>query len=245
MSPEAGPEVPPRPRATWSWWEVLAVYLLANVVAVLVLAPLVPWMRSRGLVQLAGTIVVDGVILLVFLAWLRWRHPGWRGVIRWPDRPVVEAVYGLLLGGVLTLLILNFVAPVLQWTLERAAGRPIQSPRQLPGGLTGGRALLAVVLAAVAAPIVEEFVFRGCFYRALRDRFGVAIGVVASGVVFGLVHYVPRGSAEGRVLLMAAVAVFGMGLAAIHERRGNLLANTAAHMVFNIVGLAQLLSMIR
>ena len=245
MSPEAHPEVPPRPRATWSWWEVLAVYLVANVVGVLVLAPLVPWLRSRGLVQLAGTIVADVVILMVFVAWLGWRHPGWRSVIRWPDRPVVEAGYGLLVGSALAFVILTFVAPFLEWILRRASGRQIQAPRQLPGGLTGGRALLAIALAAVAAPIVEEFVFRGCLYRALRDRFGVAMGVVASGIVFGLVHYVPRGSAGGRVLLMAAVGVFGMGLALIHERRGNLVANTAAHMVFNIVGLAQLLSMIR
>jgi membrane protease YdiL (CAAX protease family) len=63
----------------------------------------------------------------------------------------------------------------------------------------------------------------------------VALGVVVSALVFGAVHAT---AAPWRdvVFLQTLMCFTGAGLALIYERRANLVANVAAHMAFNIVG---------
>jgi len=96
-------------------------------------------------------------------------------------------------------------------------------------------------LALVLAPITEELFYRGIFYRSLRDRHGVLVGAVVSAVLFGASHVVDAPWRD--VVFLQTLMVFtGAGLALIYERRANLVADIAAHVAFNVIGIVIIFS---
>ena len=89
--------------------------------------------------------------------------------------------------------------------------------------------LLAVVIGIFVigiAPPVEEFFFRGFLYQALRGRFGVVLGAVASGLIFGVIHL-------EAVEQMGILAILGVILALLFERTGTLWPCIFVHTVNN------------
>lgn len=86
-----------------------------------------------------------------------------------------------------------------------------------------------VALGVFAAPLFEEFIFRGILYRGLRRSVDARRAVLASALVFALVHPV-----------VAAPPVFVMALlaAAAYERTGWLATPIVAHMSYNALVLA-------
>jgi membrane protease YdiL (CAAX protease family) len=53
---------------------------------------------------------------------------------------------------------------------------------------TVGRGGWAVLLTVVLAPVLEEVLFRGLILEPVRQKWGAAIGIVISAVIFGLAH---------------------------------------------------------
>lgn len=82
---------------------------------------------------------------------------------------------------------------------------------------------------ALASALGEEALFRGALQPSL--------GLVGASLVFGLVHFAPR--RELRIWSLFAFAG-GLGLGALFEATGNLLAPIVAHAVLNGVNLAGL-----
>ncbi len=129
-----------------------------------------------------------------------------------------------LLAGVLAL-IYGMVVERVEWLREWAE----QSRSGLPGLEQGELQVWFVVLAVLAAPLFEELIFRGILYRGLRRSLRARQAVLASALVFALVH--PA---------VAALPVFLMALlaAAAYERTGWLATPIAAHMTYNALMLS-------
>jgi uncharacterized protein len=89
-------------------------------------------------------------------------------------------------------------------------------------------------IACVLAPLNEELLFRGAIFRFCRQRFGRAIALLVSGVLFGALH----GNWAGFIPL----AVFGVVLALAYERTGDIRVSIVAHGLFNLNTLLILLS---
>lgn len=100
--------------------------------------------------------------------------------------------------------------------------------RLFPSDAFGIAAL--VVIAVVVGPFVEEVVFRGVLYGALRIRVGAGWAMVFSGLAFGLVHV-------DLLWLVAPTAALGIALAWLVERTGSLWAPVLAHSAFNVTAL--------
>ena len=85
------------------------------------------------------------------------------------------------------------------------------------------------LLAVVAAPIFEEFIFRGLIFGGLRRSLDALPAIVASAAVFAIVH--PPAS---------MIPVFGLGVCAAlaYDRSKMLLAPMIAHGIYNAVVLA-------
>ena len=96
--------------------------------------------------------------------------------------------------------------------------------------------LLTVLLSVVIAPVTEETFFRGILFRSLRDRHGFWVGAIVSAALFGVFHFIPGEPWQSNTVLIVCMMCTGFALATLYEWRGNLLANIAAHMAFNTIG---------
>ncbi len=105
-------------------------------------------------------------------------------------------------------------------------GIPVE-PQDLLGlagaGPEGAAAWLARLYGAVGAPMVEEVVFRGLVLGALSPRLGQAGAVVASGVLFGLLHL-------SEPAAVGPLVVLGMALGWLRVRSGALAPAVALHL---------------
>ena len=79
--------------------------------------------------------------------------------------------------------------------------------------------------ALVVAPVLEEFLFRGILFRAMKGSFGVGPAVVISSILFGLVHQ--------NVLSFVPLTFLGIILSLSYERTGDLRTCVFIHAFFN------------
>jgi membrane protease YdiL (CAAX protease family) len=183
------------------------------------------------------------------LAWPVMRGVPWslvRADIGWTtgSAPLGEPMIGvvsyamalpLLCVGLGISLILMFVAGVLApppESFEPAATPAHPLVLDLAAASPWGR-LQILLLGTIAAPIVEETMFRGVFYRHLRDatrRWGHVLSIViagaATGLIFAAVH--PQGWMAVPALMSLAVA-----FALAREWRGTLIVPMVMHGVSN------------
>jgi len=87
-----------------------------------------------------------------------------------------------------------------------------------------GVALLVLVV-VVGAPVVEEVFFRGLAQRAIIRRLGRWPGLVATSLLFGLVHF--------QLLQFPALVAFGLVAGWLAQRDGRLGRAIWAHVGFN------------
>jgi membrane protease YdiL (CAAX protease family) len=103
--------------------------------------------------------------------------------------------------------------------------------------VSGGDTLTLVflyLLATMWAPIVEEAVFRGAFFRHMRGIVGPGVAALTTAVGFGLMH--------GYDLLeLLPVMTLGFVFAWMREWRGTLIPSMVAHCVNNAVVLGMVL----
>jgi hypothetical protein len=83
---------------------------------------------------------------------------------------------------------------------------------------------LLLAIACVAAPLSEEFIFRGLLFGGLRRSLPAALATVASAALFAVVH--PPVS-------MLPVFVLGLCTAFAYRRNGGLLAPVITHAAYN------------
>jgi len=91
-------------------------------------------------------------------------------------------------------------------------------------------ALLFVAMAVVVAPLVEETLFRGYFYPLLARSFGMAPGIIITGLCFGAMHGAQLGWTWS---LVSMLVVVGIVLTLVRARTGSVLASYLMHLGYN------------
>jgi hypothetical protein len=91
--------------------------------------------------------------------------------------------------------------------------------------------VLLGILSLGLAPFMEETFFRGFLFGGLRGRWGLAGAAIASGFLFGLVHFT---GVDG-LSLLPAIGIIGMVFAWGYYYTGSLFAPIIAHFGFNLV----------
>jgi membrane protease YdiL (CAAX protease family) len=85
---------------------------------------------------------------------------------------------------------------------------------------------LIAAFAVGLAPLVEETLFRGLLFPAVRDLGWPRAALWGQAVLFGAIH--------ANAAAFLPLTLFGATLAWLYVRTGNLLAPIAAHAVFNL-----------
>jgi membrane protease YdiL (CAAX protease family) len=89
------------------------------------------------------------------------------------------------------------------------------------------------VLLAFVAPLAEELFFRGFVFGVLREKIGTVWGVLATGVVFGLVHV-----AGSPIETVGVLIILGSLLCVLYLKTGSLLPCIALHAINNSISFA-------
>jgi uncharacterized protein len=186
-------------RVPWDWLDLLLLAVLALAGSVL-LRLFLAWIFAAFGVKAAQlraspsetglfTIVHQLLLFLLLLGYLTaqirrgfgapfWRTIGWHTLE--PGRvPRVLRYFGFVAGGFL-------VAALVQLASVAFASK-VKVPMQ---ALFQDRrtAVLLLLMSVLVAPVVEETIFRGYIYPIVARSFGMAAGVFATGILFGLLH---------------------------------------------------------
>lgn len=118
----------------------------------------------------------------------------------------------------------------LAWTSAlNAAGFPVE-PQALIGAFADTKSPLLfagmMLVACVVAPLNEELLFRRGIFHFLRQRFGRAPALLASGLLFGAIH--------GHLAGFPSLSLLGIGLALAYEKTGDIRVPIVAHGLFNL-----------
>lgn len=87
-----------------------------------------------------------------------------------------------------------------------------------------------IIAMAIGAGVAEELLFRGVFQSWLSGLVPVAVAIVVSNILFGMMHM--------RTLLYAVIAALvGVYLGVLYALKDNLLAPMVTHMIYDAVAL--------
>lgn len=241
-------------RVPWDWFDILILVVLAFGGIVLISILIMLALRLAGLpaAQIGnspGTMSVIAIVAQIFLdlgllaylaAQMRlrfhspfWRTIGWRAI---KTRSLVRTLpySALVLGGFSLAAIVAFAEEL----FPPKHPLPIQAVTQTPHA-----AVLFMLSAVLVAPVVEETIFRGYLYPVAARSFGVGMGVVFTGTLFGLLHARQLWGGWWQIALLVMVGiVFTIARAATRT----VVASYVLHVSYNALPvIAALLSSVR
>jgi membrane protease YdiL (CAAX protease family) len=187
--------------------------LLAN--PSVVLASVVAIIFAHLLTLAVCWAVVTGFGRRPFLESLGWH---WAG-ISLPKR--ILLVVGVMIGMIVILITLTKVLPDTQVSPFAQMLKTSRAVR-----------VVIVALAVITAPLVEEVVYRGVLYSALRKRLGVGAAVATVSLLFPLVHVPQYTGAWAGIIGLTLLSLI---LTVIRARMRSLLPCVVIHLVFNAV----------
>lgn len=228
------PLQPPPEHTTWHFGDILIISIGIVIIFVLGIAGLrlLPQIDllsgtfdEQGTILLSaslGALEASGLIGSIYLFGLRRRHLSWAAV---GIRPINDRwlLYAIALG-IIVIPASGLIAASIQFAMGQPLSNP-QLPFLAPNGFSWFGAISMFLLGGIAAPIGEELFFRGILYQWLRDRWGVWVGIIVSGLIFGALH--------GEPSVAGAAAVLGMLLAWVYERSQSLWAPIVIHVINN------------
>ena len=88
-----------------------------------------------------------------------------------------------------------------------------------------GVVALTALLACVVGPVVEEVLFRGVLFSAVRTQTSRLVAMLISGGLFSALHT--------NLIGFLPILVLGCLLADLYERTGSLLSCISVHIVHN------------
>lgn len=216
--PAANHPIPQDFRVPWGWADLAAFVVLAVAGFLLLSLFISTGLAISGvdmrhiqkspieviLLNILIQVMLD-LGLLSYLALqmrLRFRSPFWR-TIGWRKLdtgrfPRAAVYFGLILAG----FFLSVIVSLGSTLLPAKKDLPIQSLFQ-----DRQATLLFMLIAVLLAPVVEETIFRGYIYPVIGRSFGKVWGIVATGVLFGLLHAEQLWGGWGQIALLIFVGI--------------------------------------
>jgi membrane protease YdiL (CAAX protease family) len=141
-----------------------------------------------------------------------------------PTHPAL-VVLGVALG-----FVAHFPAEFIDEIVERHApdaAQELAREATLISASTPLRLVIVLLIVACVGPLVEELLFRGALFGALRRGHGVLGAAAMSGLCFVIVHVRPR--------KWPALAVVAIVMTQLRATSGSLLPSLGMHVAFNAV----------
>ena len=241
-----GPPPPPPPQqqqpttvhdlAAFAWWSPFAAAIVAIIAALVVTGLIgVVYEATGGRLSdeppgilIGGTYALDlafvgAAILFAGIGGVR-PTPAAFGLRRTRFWKAV----GLAFAAALAFYVFSFA-----WTIAL----DVKESDDLPGKLGAKDSTLSFVAVAImvcmAAPLAEEFFFRGFCFPAFATILGWFGSAVVVGIIFGAIH-----AGGTKAVFLVPLAVFGFLLCLLYKLSGSLLPCIALHAVNNAAALS-------
>jgi membrane protease YdiL (CAAX protease family) len=93
-----------------------------------------------------------------------------------------------------------------------------------------------IMVVVVGAPLAEELLFRGLLLRAVEKRLGTVVAVIASVVIFTVIHPADGGYfSAGQIVLWSAIGTLALVFTLTTVMTGRLAGAIIAHCLVNAV----------
>ncbi len=175
-------------------------------------------------ISIASSVILQVLMLIGAVRWgvgkyhAPWSTLGYRPPRRggyWLPIPLVFTAYGIMIA---------YFAVLSIFGIEPETDLPEETFDNI------GPIIAVAVLSLLFAPVIEETFFRGYIFGGLRTRWGVVLGALGSGLLFGLVH----AANPGAFYIVPPIACVGILFAAAYAYSGSLYASIGAHFLFNL-----------
>ncbi len=100
--------------------------------------------------------------------------------------------------------------------------------------------ITALLMILVLAPVIEEFLFRGCLQNYFKKILGTRSAILLTAFCFALFHF-SFSQGLGNISLIASLFVLACFLGFIYEKRQSLYASIGLHMTFNLISTLRIL----
>jgi CAAX protease family protein len=228
-------------RVPWTWLDLLLLGILTLAASILLNLALGKAFRAFGvtaaqfrgspalfgLFTLVHQILLFALLLAYLVAQIRlnfgspfWRTIGWRALE--PGQiPRAVRCCGIVLGGFLLALLVEFVSLRFGNKVKLPVQQLFQDRRI---------ALVVVLMAVLVAPWIEETIFRGYIYPVVARSYGVTVGVLGTGILFGLLH-APQ--LWGGWVQIVSLVLVGIILTYVRAVTRTVLASFLLHLSYN------------
>lgn len=189
-----------------------------------------PSTLTNDLISFAlASFIFHGVTLVLIHIFLRQHEASWKDAFGFAEPRLGRAIF---LGALVSILVLPVALSLagLCERLIRAIGYSpeLQQPVKMVMQATSIHQLVVHGLAAVIfAPVVEELIFRGVLYPAVKQYVSPAAALWGVSILFALTHM--------NLTALLALTVLGTILTLLYETTRNLVAPIVAHSLFNAV----------
>jgi len=181
----------------------------------------------RVFVSMLGTFGFQAIALLLVRWFLRDHKLGWSAAFGWSAPGRGRALLAAGLVAVLVFPASLGLASASRWLMEWRSVQPVAQPavEMLRATALPQERFLLGLMAMVTAPVVEEVLYRGVFYTALKSAGFPRLALWGTAVVFALTHF--------NLMTFVPLVFFAVVLTVLYELTGNLLAPILSHSLFN------------
>ena len=230
--PPARPELPEGASPRWPAWYAGVAFLVALISTVLVVG-IVAAATGTSSEDADATFTVIATFLqdlifvgtaLLFASFTRRPRAEQFGL---RPTPFWSAVGWAVLGIAIFYGLVAAYTQILHPDAEQTVAQDLGAEQGTFGMIAAG------FMVVCAAPVAEEFFFRGFFYRALRSRYSILVAAAIDGLLFGVIHYDFSGA--DALLVVPPLALLAFIFCLIYERTGSLYPTIALHAVNNAI----------
>ena len=109
--------------------------------------------------------------------------------------------------------------------------------RSLEAPLTASLAFFSVL---IAAPLLEEYLFRGILQSYLRTKFSPTKAICFSSLFFAFFHFAPS-QGVANIPLIGSLFVFSCYLGFVYEKTRSLWSSIGLHVTFNLISVIRII----
>ena len=232
----------------WKPWKpervawLLMAFMAANLLGVLVVQGYSSALSKEEvkqpvnvLVMLAGTLMYQGVTLVLVGVFLRLHKLAWSDAFGFTTKRLVRTLLLAALATAIVLPITMALGQVARLVLEGIGKQPElqESVKALQTTETFQQQLYFLIVTVFVAPFVEEVMFRGILYPTIKQFGFPKFALWSTSLFFAFSHI--NAVAFVPLLFMAVILTF------LYETTENLIAPILTHALFNAANFALLL----